>query len=243
MVCVCVCVCVCHLCTRPGNARLSQHAAFLSAFRFNPSWIEANAEGTVPAGLIVRTQNCTVGYPPNGCGLLGPDGKHTCCECNMRSANASLQERSILTFTAVGAGGDGSAVGHPKFAALTKDSVVFEPIDKPPLNDDFRGKSRASSPSSVRRPIRTRTCTAHSNPTTCAPCTMQCPPFATGTEDPRVAYDRSSSTYYMFYTCFKKYVSGGTLCLVRDRCSAMSAAAPCVSKRARDIEWLEPSNF
>ena len=155
VVCVCVCVCVCHLCTRPGNARLSQHAAFLSAFRFNPSWIEANAEGTVPAGLIVRTQNCTVGYPPNGCGLLGPDGKHTCCECNMRSANASLQERSILTFTAVGAGGDGSAVGHPKFAALTKDSVVFEPIDKPPLNDDFRGKSRASSPSSVRRPIRT----------------------------------------------------------------------------------------
>jgi len=141
-------------------------------FAFNPSWIEASLDGAVPAGLIVRTQNCTVGYPPNGCGLQAPDGTHKCCACNMRNANASLQERSILTFTAIGAGGDGSTVAHPKFSALTKDSVVFEPVDQPPLNDDFRG-----------------------------------------TEDPRVAYDKSTGIYYMFYTCYRKDGKGGSLCL------------------------------
>ena len=32
-----------------------------------------------------------------------------------------------------------------------------------------------------------------------------------GTEDPRVAYDKSTGTYYMFYTCWAKNGTG-TLC-------------------------------
>jgi hypothetical protein len=115
---------------------------------FNPSWIDASPDGKVEAGLIIRTQNCTVGHsPPTSCGLGGkgdPEhGKgtptHSCCACNMKGVNDSLQKRSILTFSALGEGGDGSTVKSPKFSPLTKESIVFEPVDKPPLNDDFKG--------------------------------------------------------------------------------------------------------
>ena len=46
---------------------------------FNPSWIEASPDGTVKAGLIVRTQNCTVGSsPPESCGLGGASPQAVC---------------------------------------------------------------------------------------------------------------------------------------------------------------------
>ena len=92
----------------------------------------------------MRTQNCTVGVYPAGCGLgggAGPDpedpespkrwsGNHSCCACNMRSVNDSVQKRSILTFSPLGAGGDGAAVAAPEFGALGKQSIVFEPVDQ-----------------------------------------------------------------------------------------------------------------
>lgn len=114
---------------------------------FNPSWIDGSPDGKVKPGLIVRTQNCTVGYePPLSCGLGGkgdPEhGKgstnHSCCACNMRSVNDSLQKRSILTFARL-EGDDGSQTKSPKFTPLTSQSIVFEPVDDPPLNDDFKG--------------------------------------------------------------------------------------------------------
>lgn len=114
---------------------------------FNPSWIDGSPDGKVKPGLIVRTQNCTVGRePPLSCGLGGngdPErGKgtptHSCCACNMRSLNDSLQKRSILTFSQL-QGSDSSEIKSPKFAPLTAKSIVFEPVDKPPLNDDFKG--------------------------------------------------------------------------------------------------------
>lgn len=114
---------------------------------FNPSWIDRSPDGKVKPGLIVRTQNCTVGHdPPLSCGLGGkgdPEhGKgspvHSCCACNMRSVNDSLQKRSILTFSQL-EGSDGSQTKSPKFTPLTSKSIVFEPVDDPPLNDDFKG--------------------------------------------------------------------------------------------------------
>jgi hypothetical protein len=77
----------------------------------------------------------------------------------MRSANDTKQKRSILTFSEL-QGGDSDPTTAPLFAPLTADSIIFEPVDQPPKNDDFRG-----------------------------------------TEDPRVALDRATGIYYMFYTC------------------------------------------
>ena len=53
-------------------------------------------------------------------------------------------------------GSTGAAVAKPKFERIGASSVVFEPVDEPPLNDDFRG-----------------------------------------TEDPRIAFDPATQTYYM----------------------------------------------
>lgn len=140
---------------------------------FNPTWIEASPDGKVKPGLLVRTQDCVVGYAPNGCGLQVPGmpSEHACCGCNMRNASDDTRKRSILTFSAL-EGSDGWDVDPPRFAPVRKPgSVVFEPVDKPPKNDDFRG-----------------------------------------TEDPRIALDRATGIYYMFYTCYAK-AHGPTLCL------------------------------
>ena len=132
---------------RPVLSWMGGNSAFGQVF--NPSWIEASPDGSVKPGLIVRTQNCTVDGAgvPGGCGLPGAPAsaprtsgaRHGCCGCNMRNASDSLQKRSILTFSPLGAGGDGSTVRAPQFSPLTAESVVFAPVDKPPLNDDFRG--------------------------------------------------------------------------------------------------------
>lgn len=180
---------LCQVDPKPVLSWLGGNSAFGQVF--NPSWVEASPDGRVQAGLIVRTQNCTVGGPgvAGGCGMQGSpagrkwSGSHSCCSCNMRNASDSLQKRSILTFSALDpeGAGDGASVKAPSFVPLGAGSVVFEPVDQPPLNDDFRG-----------------------------------------TEDPRIALDKATGTYYMFYTCFHKgtyrdpegaKMTGGSLCL------------------------------
>ena len=86
---------------RPVLSALMGNSAFGQVF--NPSWVEASPDGTVKPGLLVRTQNCTLGWAEPGCGLANPtDPKahHSCCGCNMRSSNDSTQKRSILTWCA-----------------------------------------------------------------------------------------------------------------------------------------------
>ena len=128
---------------------------------FNPSWIEASAGTKGKAGLIVRTQNCsmTVATPQKcvGCGGTGP-------------------KASVLTFSEL-LNNDNLTTAAPKFAPITADSLVFGPHN----NDDLRG-----------------------------------------TEDPRVAYDSETGTYYMFYTCWAKNGTG-SLCLATSK----NPTAPC----------------
>lgn len=138
---------------------------------FNPSWIEASPfDSSIKPGLLVRTQNCSVGYGATGCGLYDPHNKtHGCCACNMKSDTDDLQKRSILTFSPL-KGSDDEKVTAPSFEHLTAESIVFEPVNQPPVNPDLRG-----------------------------------------TEDPRVALDKSTGIYYMFYTCYS--ATAASLCL------------------------------
>jgi predicted GH43/DUF377 family glycosyl hydrolase len=45
-----------------------------------------------------------------------------------------------------------------------------------------------------------------------------------GTEDPRVAYDNSTGTYYMFYTCYGEANPSVTLCLATSQTPLDQAA-------------------
>jgi hypothetical protein len=229
---------------------------------FNPSWIEASPDGTVKAGLIIRTQNCTVGYNNGGCGLEDPTTHtHSCCGCNMHTPTDSLQKRSVLTFSPL-VGSDGAGTAKPKFQPVTADSVVFAPVDEPPLNDDYRGTGaclRIGCPPPPRTHTHTHTHTqtnthtqthtnthtqTHTNthththllarpatsagtharlrvvgvrphqPHSCLPVRYFLP-FSyehLASEDPRVALDKKTGTYYMFYTCYHK-VAEYSLCL------------------------------
>jgi hypothetical protein len=56
----------------------------------------------------------------------------------MHTPTDSLQKRSVLTFSPL-VGSDGAGTAKPKFQPVTADSVVFAPVDEPPLNDDYRG--------------------------------------------------------------------------------------------------------
>eukprot|EP00658_Telonema_sp_P-2_P049168 TRINITY_DN37393_c0_g1_i1.p1 TRINITY_DN37393_c0_g1~~TRINITY_DN37393_c0_g1_i1.p1 ORF type:complete len:213 (+),score=46.16 TRINITY_DN37393_c0_g1_i1:117-755(+) len=98
---------------------------------FNPSYIPPSP-GRVLEGLLVRSQNCTVGALPRGCGLHG-----SCCGCNMRNASDDIQKRSVLTFSRFLT--PGTTRAPPTLSAVSRASVVFEPVDDPPLNDDYRG--------------------------------------------------------------------------------------------------------
>jgi hypothetical protein len=87
--------------TTPSNFWVTSHWPLLLCGHaaFNPSWIEANSAGTVKAGLVVRTQNCTVGYPPHGCGLADPTGKkaHSCCACTLNLKSPSKARNGSLS--------------------------------------------------------------------------------------------------------------------------------------------------